>query len=154
MDIEGTIRGYLPSVVHMSLATAANNRPWVIEVHFAYDDDLNIYFRSKPSRRHSQEILKNPYVAGSISENHSVGQKTRAVYFEGKAELIVGVGENHPAFKTLSKRLKLGDETLKDSKSPDGHKFYKITVTDYYLTDSREASPAQKHHLPWKTSVK
>ncbi|HLZ15367.1 MAG TPA: hypothetical protein VKQ34_05305 [Candidatus Saccharimonadales bacterium] len=38
LDIEQIIRDYLPDVVHMSLATCKDNKPWVCEVHFAYDD--------------------------------------------------------------------------------------------------------------------
>ena len=45
-QIEQTIREYIDQIVHMSLATSANNQPWVCEVHFAVDDELNIYFRS------------------------------------------------------------------------------------------------------------
>lgn len=52
----------------MSLATSADNKPRVCEVYFVYDTDLNFYFRSKTSRRHSQEIAKNPYVSANIVE--------------------------------------------------------------------------------------
>lgn len=83
----------------MSLATSNNNKPWVCEVHYAYDDQLNLYFRSKPSRRHSQEIATNPHVAGSIVIQHKLGEKPRGVYFEGIAELLTGVDENHVAYK-------------------------------------------------------
>ncbi len=150
MDIESAIREYLPAVIHMSLGTSSHNCPWVIEVHFAYDDDLNLYFRSKPSRRHSQEIAKNPNVAGSISENHKIGQKTRAVYFEGRAEALKNVDTAHTAFKALNERFNLGEDVLREPGTDSGHDFYKITVTDFYLTDNRESSPAQKYHLSWK----
>ncbi len=72
----------------MSLATVSGNRPWVCEVHFAYDQDLNLYFRSKTTRRHSQEIAANPQVAGNIVKQHSKDEYPGAIYFEGAAELI------------------------------------------------------------------
>jgi len=37
MNIEQKIREYLPQVIHLSLATSSENKPWVGEVHFAYD---------------------------------------------------------------------------------------------------------------------
>ena len=60
MDIEKLIREYLPQIIHLSLGTSANNKPWVCEVHFAYDESLNLYYRSLTLRRHSQEIAENP----------------------------------------------------------------------------------------------
>ena len=32
--IERIIREYLPQIIHMSLATVKDNKPWVCEVHF------------------------------------------------------------------------------------------------------------------------
>jgi uncharacterized protein YhbP (UPF0306 family) len=149
MDIEKTIREYLPGVIHMSLATCADGKPWVCEVHYSYDEDLNIYFRSMPSRRHSQEIAANPNVAGNIVEQHGMTDKPRGVYFEGAAELLTEVDENHIAYKVCNERFGLGPKLLEEAAKEDGHKFYKITVSDFYLFDSRESRPSQKYHLPW-----
>lgn len=150
MDIERIIRDYLPNVIHMSLGTCADSRPWVCEVHFAYDEDLNIYFRSKPSRRHSQEIVANPHVAGNIVEQHGNNDEPRGVYFEGRAELLQNVDENHPAYISTKDRFDKDAKIIEDSLHDDGRKFYKITVNDFYLFDARESTPAQKYHLPWK----
>jgi len=133
----------------MSLATCANDKPWVCEVHYVYDNDLNFYFRSTPSRRHSQEIAKSPNVAGSIVEPHGLGVKPRGVYFEGRAEQLKDVDENHVAYRAYCDRLETGADILEDAKKSDGHKFYKITVSDLYVFDSRESSPSQKYHLKW-----
>lgn len=143
-DVEKAIREYLPEVVHMSLATSHENKPWVCEVHFVYDNDLNLYFISKPHRRHSQEIETNPNVAGNIVKQHGVGEKPRGVYFEGTAELLDNVDENHRAFKLYCQRFGTNNSIL-----ADGHKFYKITVQKYYMFDSKESSPSQKYELDW-----
>jgi uncharacterized protein YhbP (UPF0306 family) len=147
MDIEKVIRDYLPHVLHMSLATCVDNKPWVCEVHFVYDDDLNLYWRSKPSRRHSWDISENPHVAGNIVEQHALGDKPRGVYFEGTAEMLHEVAPDDPAVKLFMERLKLGPEIVSDANQLDGHKMYKVTVTDWYVFDSRESSPSQKYHL-------
>ncbi len=41
-NLEQIIREYIPQIVHMSLATTADSKPWVCEVHFAYDDAPNV----------------------------------------------------------------------------------------------------------------
>lgn len=148
-DIEQVVRGYLPDIIHMSLATCKEGKPWVCEVHYVYDDELNIYFFSKPSRRHSQEIAENPNVAGNMVTQHQVGEKPRGIYFEGRAELLNGVDENHVAYKKYCERLNAGPWLLEEMKKEDGHQFYKITVSDFYVFDARESSPSQKYHLPW-----
>lgn len=150
MDIEQKIREYLPQVIHMSLATCEGNKPWVCEVHFIYDESLNLYFRSKPDRRHSKEIVSNPNVAGNIVTQHRIGEKPRGVYFEGTAELIQNVDENHIAYKLYCGRFNTDNKILEDAKKDDGHKFYKIIVDTFYLFDSRESNPSQKYELRWK----
>ena len=149
MDIEQKIREYLPNVIHMSLATSKNNSPWVCEVHFTFDEKLNLYFRSKPDRRHSVEIALNPRVAGNIVSQHAMDEKVRGVYFEGKAELLEAVDENSPAYKALCERFERDPEIIEEANTPHGHKFYKISVGTFYLFDGRESSPGKKYELPW-----
>lgn len=150
MNIEQIIRDYIPNVIHMSLATCADGRPWICEVHFAYDEELNIYFRSKPSRRHSQEIATNPRVAGNIVEQHGKNDEPRGVYFEGRAEVLQNVDEKHPAYIATKDRFDKDTKIIEDSLQEDGRKFYRITVDDFYLFDARESTPAQKYHLKWR----
>lgn len=149
-QVEAAIREYLVGVLHMSLATCAGNKPWVCEVHFVYDEDLNLYFRSKASRRHSQEIAANPQVAGNIVEQHGPTDKPRGVYFEGTAEQLSGIAEDSPVVGIFRERLAIPNDIVADAAEADGHKFYKITVSDFYLFDARESKPATKYHLNWK----
>ena len=149
MDIEQVVRDYLPGIVHMSLATVRDGKPWVCEVHFVYDDKLNLYFRSLQSRRHSQEIALNPQVAGNIVVQHSLGQPARAVYFEGQANMIENEAEVKQVFKYFHDRLQLKEEIIADALKPDGHKFYKISVETYYFFGTLGKDPAQKYELAW-----
>jgi len=149
MNIEQTIRDYLPKIIHISLATCVNNRPWVCEVHYVFDDELNLFFRSKLERRHSKELALNPQVAGNIITQHLLGEKVRGVYFEGTAELLENVDENHMAYKLYCQRFNKGNEILEELKKEDGHRFYKITVNTFYLFDGRESHPGKKYELKW-----
>ena len=54
--IESIIRDYIKDIVHMSIATCVDEKPWITEVHYAYDDDLNLYFISRPIHKRLLEI--------------------------------------------------------------------------------------------------
>lgn len=150
-EIERIIREYIDQVVHMSLATCADNKPWVCEVHFAVDDELNIYFRSRPDSRHCQEIATNPNVAGNIVTQHFKNQKPRGVYFEGTAEALPNITEDHPGVRATAERF--GEKTALQAIAPQDDKakrYYKITVNNWYLFDTYGPTPPGKYQLPWK----
>ncbi|HET8671608.1 MAG TPA: pyridoxamine 5'-phosphate oxidase family protein [Candidatus Saccharimonadales bacterium] len=149
IDIEKIIREYIPEVVHMSLATVREGKPWVCELHFAYDEDLNLYFRSLASRRHSQEIAENPHVAGNIVRQHSLEEYPLGVYFEGTAKRLEPGDEQSRAFQLIKERLKAGDDILAEAQREDGHQFYKITVTNWYVFGRLEGDKGQKYQLAW-----
>jgi uncharacterized protein YhbP (UPF0306 family) len=149
MNIEEKIREYLPTVVHMSLATCVNQKPWICEVHFVFDDQLNLYFRSRPSTRHCQEIAENQKVAGNIVKQHLVGEKVRGIYFEGVAELLEEVTSNHVAYTLYCARFATDTKILDELQEENGHQFYKISVSKFFLFDSQESSPSQKYELSW-----
>jgi uncharacterized protein YhbP (UPF0306 family) len=150
VQVEKIIRSYIPQVVHMSLATSADGKPWVCEVHFCYDDNLNLYFRSLPSTRHCQEIIANPHVAGNIVTQHFLNQAPRGVYFEGTAEVLESVTADDTAIKACSARFGLDPADIVAGATGKGPlRFYKITPAAFYLFDTYASKPARKYHLPW-----
>ncbi|MGH7157960.1 MAG: pyridoxamine 5'-phosphate oxidase family protein [Candidatus Saccharimonadales bacterium] len=149
LDIEKIIREYIDKSIHMSLATSADNKPWVCEVHFAYDDNLNVYWRSKTDRRHSQEIAVNPFVAGNIVKQHSLEEYPHAIYFEGTAELVEDESK-HPEIAELFIKRQIGSSgIIEDAKKDDGHKFYKVTVANWYAFGKFGGDKGQKYTLNW-----
>lgn len=154
VDVEKVVREYIEKTVHMSLATVSSDAPWVCEVHFAYDDNLNLYFRSLKSRRHSQEIAANPKVAGNIIDKYGLGDPVVGVYFEGTAELISAGDEQNLAAECLKKRLKIVDDIVAEAANDDGHQFYKITVANWYVFGRFGGTSGQKHKLVWNGSNK
>src|SRR5690606_20861968 len=144
-QIEPIIREYIKDIVHMSIATCVNNKPWISEVHYAYDDDLNLYFISRPSRRHSLEIAANDQIAGNIIKQHKVGEDVRGVYFEGTIEILKDVKESDAAFQAYNKRLGLDVSILNEQAEENGHRWYKITINKFYLFDELEMDPAGKY---------
>lgn len=155
VDIEQVVREYLPDVIHLSLATSKSNKPWVCEVHYAFDEDLNLYFRSLTSRRHSQEIAANPQVAGNVVRQHQPGEAGLGVYFEGVAEQLKGVKTDHPAYIALNSRFGAGQKIVDEAKRADGHQFYKITVNTWYVFGKLEKEPGpKKYELSWNGNSK
>lgn len=154
MDIEKIVRENIDKTVHMSLGTSHDNKPWVCEVHFAYDNNLNLYFRSLASRRHSQEIAANHFVAGNIVRQHELGEYPLGIYFEGSAEKLEAADDKQHAFECINARLKAGDGILAESNNPEGHQFYKITVSKYYVFGNLESTGGQKYELVWNGGQK
>lgn len=146
------IRDYFGKVLHLSLATSVNDRPWVCELHFVFDQSLDLYFISKPSRRHSLEIGQNPMVSGNIVEQHTINDKVRGIYFEGRAHEITAIDISSPIYLLFKERLRITQDTLEEQNLPDGHRFYKIEISDYYVFDGRESNPGKKYHLVSKNN--
>lgn len=149
MNIEKVIREYLPQVIHMSLGTSRDNKPWVCEVHFAYDDELNLYYRSFTTRRHSQEIAANPQVAGSIVKQHVIHESPKGVYFEGTASIVKPGEEQLKAFQYLNQRIQEGDGILEEAQQPNGRQFYKIVVDTFYFFGILDSESPKKYELQW-----
>jgi uncharacterized protein YhbP (UPF0306 family) len=151
VDVEQIVRTYLKDVILLSLATSSDNKPWVCELIFAYDDELNLYFRSLTKRRHSQQIAANPNVAGIIARPFRFGEFPHGVYFEGTAELLTSEEDQYKAFRVIQDRLHLEDKILAEAQDPEGNQFYKITVREWrvFIKANADNSHGETHILPW-----
>jgi uncharacterized protein YhbP (UPF0306 family) len=154
IEVEQVVREYIEKTVHMSLGTSRDGQPWVCEVHFGFDDDLNLYFRSKPSRRHSEEIRDNPRVAGNIVKQHNLDESVVGVYFEGTTEMLHDVTAESPAYKVLNSRLRTPEAALEEATHEDGHKFYRISVKNWCVFGRFGGDSGQKHQLTWNGGEK
>lgn len=101
MDVKKLVEEYLQEAKLMQVATVRDNKPWVCTVWYVHDEDWNLYFISRRSRRHSLELKDNPKVAGAIVTPHTKGsgEKVRGLQFAGTAKEAMG--------KTLAKARKL-----------------------------------------------
>jgi uncharacterized protein YhbP (UPF0306 family) len=149
-EIERIIRDYIPQIIHMSLATVKDNKPWVCEVHFSYDDELNLYFGSSSKTRHAQEIMSNAHVAGNIVTQHHKDQKVRCVDFEGVAIPLSSEEAEKTAYQAYVKRYGESEGLLNEIRKDGEFQFFKITVDTFYLFDSY-GEKRGKHTLPWKS---
>lgn len=148
--MEEYIREYLKSNNVIQLATSADNQPWVCNVHYYSDKDLNIYWISTPDRRHSLEIAKNPKVAAVIKvhENTPEEEYVIGISIEGTAELL-GASVDPAVVDGYGKKHAKKPEMIADIKADKApYKFYKITPKNFVIFDTKnfEGDPRKE----WK----
>lgn len=118
----------------MQLATFRGSQPWICTLHFVADQESNIYWISKSTRRHSEDIAKNPQVAVAIAvhtEKPLIG-----VQAEGSATIISDADDarkimdiyidHHGTDKSFAQSIVDGTNE---------HKVYKFAPTRFSLFD-------------------
>ncbi len=149
VGVENVIREYIKKTVHLSLGTStAKGKPWVCEVHFGYDDALNLYFVSKKSTRHCTEIAENPFVAGNIIKQHHLEESPHGIYFEGEAALIKPTDAQLELYSSRLGRNK--NELAAQLKDTDDSGMYQITVSNWAIFGKFGLDSNQKYELSWK----
>lgn len=99
-NLQENIREYLDEAKMMQLATARAEKPWVCNVWFASDKNMNIYWISSTNRRHSNELADNPYVAASVCMPSKPSEsKQGALQIEGLAREVTKPAEMAKALK-------------------------------------------------------
>jgi uncharacterized protein YhbP (UPF0306 family) len=153
MNLKQGIDDYLKQATLMQVATTNNNQPWACSVYFATDDAMNLYWLSKPDRRHSLELTKNEKVAGTIVLPHTPGDKVRGIQFEGTAKEITDPIQLTKAMELYAKRFGMPPERMNAIIShKDGHSCYRIVPTLYVLFDEINFPDASRQeYIPTAT---
>ena len=141
MDIKARIKEILDKTHLMSLATMDDGGIWVCDVIFIYDDDFNLYWRSKLHRRHSKALLENSQVAGTITHTTKANEHNLGIQFSGNAKKIDGTRYDL-AVKHAAKR-----NHLKPKESDDvlqGDSWYMLTPDKIELIDEENFSFEKK----------
>ncbi|HVA97126.1 MAG TPA: pyridoxamine 5'-phosphate oxidase family protein [Candidatus Acidoferrales bacterium] len=112
MDIKRLITDYLEKALLLQIATSDNGIPWICTVCFAYDSEFNLYWFSRHNTRHSQEISRNPCVAGAVVQPYALGDKSRGLQFAGsvselhqKQEVFLGLLALQKRYDVKNKRI-------------------------------------------------
>lgn len=137
MDLRKLIKDYLKEAKLMQLATSIDGQPWVCSVWFAADEDLNIYWFSSTTRRHSKEVMQNNKVAAAIVLPQTPQDPGRGLQLQGIAELLTEQKDIDKAVSVYAGRIFTKEQieefgALKDKP----HSFYKIKPTQFVLFDS------------------
>jgi len=135
-DLKRLIHNYLKEARLMQLATSIDNQPWVCSVWFAADEDLNIYWISSTTRRHSKEVMKNKKVAAAIALSQTPDDAPRGLQLQGEAELLTSEKDVKKAISLFANRIfsraKI-KEFINHKEKP--HRFYRIKPTQFVLFD-------------------
>ena len=136
MDLKKLIKDYLAEAKMMQLATSIDDQPWICNVWFAADDDMNIYWFSSTTRRHSKEVLKNNKVAAAMVMAQTPADTPRGLQLQGLAEELSDKEDIEKAISVYKDRIfdmETINELMEDDARP--HKFYKIKPTQFVLFD-------------------
>lgn len=140
-DAVALYKEYLEDVKLMQLATCRDNQPWLCNVWFVMDDDGNIYFMSRKSRRHSEDIALNPNVACTFHKTFTkgLGEKGQAVIISGTARMLSGDECLKPYDLYAVENPKLNEFQSKEAftEGSGHHFFYKITPNEIVWWDEQ-----------------
>lgn len=138
MDLKKLIIQHLKAARVLQLATSANNQPWACNLHFYADDGLNLYWISKPDRRHSEDIATNPKTAIVIKlhEDTKAEKYIVGLSAEGTSELLSDE-EAKKIGPEYGERLDKDPSLIADIlEGRNPHKFYKFTTSCIVLFDT------------------
>lgn len=141
-NIKQLVKEVLEEGYLMSLGTVDDGGVWVADVIYVYDDQLHIYFMSDPGARHSQAILKNPNVSGTITVSGK-GEQNLGIQFSGIAEKIDG-----PRYDLAKKHFaKRGKPEPKESEDVlDGDSWYMLKLKKIELISEKHFGFEKKVH--------
>jgi uncharacterized pyridoxamine 5'-phosphate oxidase family protein len=139
MDTEELYKSCLKDIKLMQLATCSDNQPWLCNVWYVIDATNKIYWISRETRRHSEEIAKNPKVSCTFHQwfDEGLGQKGKALTIAGNARQLTPMEVTQPYQLYLKRYPKLANlQSLEASKDGSGdHKFYEVTPTEIIWWD-------------------
>ncbi len=149
MPVTHTYRTILEDVRLMQLATSRGHRPWLCNVWFAADGDGHIYWISRETRRHSEDIAANAHVACTFHKWFAggLGEKGQALVMAGTATRLPGPECRMPYGLYLSRYPALAEfQSLEAFLKDEGHHFfYRLAPTEIVLWDeiNQPADPRQ-----------
>ena len=135
LPLKQLISDYLNKAQLMQVSTCINNQPWTCTVYFAFNEQLELYWISTPTRRHSIEISKNGSVSGTIVLSHSYGEKVRGLQFEGTALVINDPEQIKKEFTYYGNKYNCLERSERIINGSDKHKLYKIIAKEFVIFD-------------------
>ncbi|MDB5185758.1 MAG: hypothetical protein JWL85_281 [Candidatus Saccharibacteria bacterium] len=118
----------------MQIATVHDARPWICTVYYVADENQNIYWLSWPSRRHSQEIIKNPNIAVAIVVK--TDQPVIGMQIEGRAEIVEDITVIENIMELYIAQHGQGQDFVDNYKAGSAqHRMYRLTPKSIVLLD-------------------
>lgn len=138
MDPRKLITEYLQKKHMMQLATLSGEQPWICTVYYIVDNQLNLYWLSLESRRHSKEIIAHSKVAVAIPVKFDNGEPVIGIQIEGSAQQLdssLGLKQLAESYANKFGRTTQWVEDFCANKTE--HKMYKFTPNLFVLFDEQ-----------------
>jgi len=126
-------REILEGNIYCTLATvSAEGVPWASPVYYCVDPQHSLYFISKKSSKHVQNMHSNNIVSFALFDSHQKegtgnGIQGMGIVTELKGtEIIEGLKWYRTSFATLSKAF---------FRKPFGYRLYKLSPSEWYILD-------------------
>ncbi|KKR06268.1 MAG: hypothetical protein UT34_C0001G0308 [candidate division WS6 bacterium GW2011_GWF2_39_15] len=127
-ELKSLVSNYLSTQKLMSLATFSDT-PWIANLYYVHDSDLNLYFVSKAWREHSKAIDINPNVAVAIADSH------QPIYLPQKGIQLHGTAQKIKSIKKLEWMFNMWNKLITEGqgeKMEDPKKFIDAAVSNVY----------------------
>ncbi len=141
---------YIPTARVMQLASCADGKPYVVNVHYYSDEEGNLYWVSFQGTRHSRELEANPNACAVIKVHEDTSDENWiiGISIEGTTEYLgsdpgPGIAEGYQT--KLDKPQQLMDD-VKAGIKPLG--FYRLKQSAYSLFDTKNFPKEPKQE--WK----
>lgn len=128
MNLKQEIDRYLKTQRLMSIATYGNS-PWIANVYYIHDSDLNLYFLSKHWREHCKAIDANNKVAVAIADS------SQPIYRSQKGLQISGTAKSVNVISSLKWMFQMWNKLIAGSKGEklsDPKKFLDAGLSKVY----------------------
>jgi hypothetical protein len=127
----------LRQAAYMTLGTAdADGLPWASPVWFAVGDGRTLYWVSRPTSVHSQNIAVRADVSVVVFDTNAGVGEAQAVYARARAEQVPD-GGGIEVFSRASLDAGIGPWTVADVTAPAELRLYRADVTELWLLDHR-----------------
>lgn len=136
MSLQNLVVEYLDEARQMQVATCVDGQPWCATVYFAHDNAHNLYWISMPDARHSQEIVRNSQIAGTITLAINPGEPVRGLQFIGTAQEVdmAQIRGNIEAYAERYQRFTLGEDMMRGA-TPI--RLYQVKPISFILFDQK-----------------
>lgn len=134
MEVSGLIKKYLGEAKMMQVATVKGDQPWICTVYFMEDDNLNLFWLSLPTRRHSQEIASHNKIAVTVPIKFD--QPVIGIQAEGTADIANKPKQIADIMKLYTNRYNAGEDFYNNFVTgKNQHLLYRFTPKRFVLFD-------------------
>ncbi|WP_187369076.1 pyridoxamine 5'-phosphate oxidase family protein [Baekduia soli] len=124
---------------YMTLATAdGDGLPWASPVWFAVGDDRALFWVSRPTSVHSQNIAARADVSIVVFDTNARVGEAQAVYMRARAAMVPD-GAGVDVFSRASVDVGIGAWTVADVVAPAELRLYRADVTELSLLDHQSS---------------